>query len=158
MVSVFPTDGNLMEFIFFTASTWGFPRCSKDIYNRQNITASGSTLSVCMYPLKKVDMPSTGPPTCGTHAVVTYSKLHASHGSQIPALILNLLDVFTFNCPWNYWMGPKVMNQPATPDLTLLATRRQLKASCHFPFFFFFNIDSISVYIPIKSHNEVKVS
>lgn len=156
MVSVFPTDGNsdgVHLFSLFLPED--FPDAPKIyMYNRQTITASGSALSVCMCPLKKVGMSSAGPPTCGTHAVVTYSKLHASHGSQIPALILSLLRCLHIQLSLeSIGMGlidePICRSRPYSPG-----NKKTVESILSLSFFFFFNIDSISVYIPIKSHNE----
>lgn len=139
-----------MEFIFFHCFYLRIFQMLQRyiyIYNRQNITASGSTLSVCMYPLKKVDKSSAGPPTCGTHAAVTYSKLHASHGSQIPALILSLLRCLHVQQSLeSIGMGPR--DEPtcrSRPYST--GNKKTLECILSLSLYFFFYIDSISVYI-----------
>lgn len=86
---------------FFTAFTWGFSRCSKNIYNRQNITPQGQ-LYLCACILSKRWTCQVQAHLHVEHTLLWPTPsciLDMAHRSQL--LYLTSLDVFTFNCPWN---------------------------------------------------------
>lgn len=137
---------------FVTVFTWGFSKCSKEIYVTDRISQPQDQLDLCACILSK-RWTSAGPPTCGTHVLwpTPSCMLVMAHRSQL--LYLASSGVFTFNSPRNLLEWALEMNQPAAPDLTLLATRRHLNASCHFLCIFFLHWFNFSLH-PIKSHNE----
>ena len=157
MVSVFPIDGNSdgvhLFSLFLPEDFLDAPKIY--IYITGRISQPQDQLYLCACILSKRWACQVQAHLHMEHMLLWPTPscmLVMAHRSQL--LYLASLDVFTFNWPWTILDWALWMNQPAAPDLTLLATRRPLKASCHFPFFFFFYIDSISVYILIKSHNE----
>ena len=84
--------------------------------------------SVCVDPLKRVGAAGSSQPTRGAHGAAPHSQLPARHGQQIPDLTISPLHIQQPLQPTELALQVK---QPATPSMTVLWTRRQLRQPCH---------------------------